>query len=89
MTHKASYWAAAVFVIAAVMQSDATEANQKSAEVIIEWNQLLQQTLVGPPFAQVRVYAMMHIAMADAVVAIDRRYEPYQVRVRASSSGVS
>jgi hypothetical protein len=39
------------------------DANHQSAEVIIEWNQLLQQNIGGPPFSQVRTYAMMHIAM--------------------------
>ena len=58
-------------------------ASHRSAEVIIEWDQLLQQNLAGPPFSQVRAYAMLHIAMADAVVAIDGRYEPYHARVRA------
>jgi hypothetical protein len=59
------------------------EASHQSAEVIIEWDQLLQQNLAGPPFSQVRVYAMMHIAIADAVVAIGGRYEPYHVKVWA------
>jgi hypothetical protein len=60
------------------------EARHRSAEVIIEWNQLLQQNLAGPPFPQVRTYAMMHIAMADAVVAIEGNYRPYHVRLRAA-----
>lgn len=50
------------------------EAGHESAAVIIEWNQILQQNLAGPPFVQVRSYAMLHIAMADAVVAIQGRY---------------
>jgi hypothetical protein len=54
------------------------------ADVIIEWNQLLQQNIAGPPFSQVRGYAMMHIAMADAVVAIEGRYDPYHVRLWSS-----
>jgi hypothetical protein len=60
------------------------EASTQSAAVIIEWNQLLQQNLLGlPPQAQVRPYAMLHIAMADAVVAIEGRYDPYHVRMSA------
>ena len=57
--------------------------NHQSAEVIIEWNQLLQQNIGGPPFAQTRTYAMAHIAMADAVVAIEGGYKPYRVRLGA------
>jgi hypothetical protein len=59
------------------------DANHQSAEVIIEWNQLLQQNVGGPPFAQTRTYAMAHIAMADAVVAIEGGYKPYRVRLEA------
>jgi hypothetical protein len=62
------------------------EAAHDNAEVIIEWNQLLQRNLAGrPPFVQVRAHAMMHIAMVDAVVAIRGQYAPYQVRVHAAS----
>ncbi len=50
-------------------------------DVVIEWNQLLQQSIGGPPFSQVRGYAMMHIAMADAVIAIEGRYDPYHARL--------
>ena len=59
------------------------DAKHQNAEVIIEWNQLLQQNIGGPPFPQVRTYAMMHIAMADAVVAIEGDYRPYRAQVWA------
>ena len=57
--------------------------SRQSAEVIIEWNQLLQKNITGPPFAQTRLYAITNIAMADAVVAIEGQYKPYHVRVWA------
>jgi hypothetical protein len=56
------------------------------SEVIIEWNALLQQFQGGQPFPQSRGYAMLHVAMADAVVSIEGKYEPFQIRVRASSA---
>jgi hypothetical protein len=56
------------------------------SDVIIEWNTLLQQFQGGPPFPQSRGYAMLHVAMADAVIAIDGKYEPFEIRVRASSA---
>ena len=81
---KKSYLVAATFLAAALgVAAPRAEAHQPSAAVIIEWNQLLQQNLAGPPFVQVRTYAMMHIAMADAVVAIQGRYDPYHVRLWA------
>jgi hypothetical protein len=56
------------------------------SEVIIEWNTLLQQFQGGQPFPQSRGYAMLHVAMADAVIAIEGNYEPFQIRTHASSA---
>jgi hypothetical protein len=52
--------------------------------VIVEWNEILQNNI--PATAGVfsfRYYAMLHIAMFDAVNSIDCRYTPYRVRVPA------
>jgi hypothetical protein len=76
--------AVAILIAALSAMAPRAEGKQQSSEVVIEWNQLLQQTLTGQPFSQVRAYAMLHIALADAVVAIEGRYEPYHVSVRAS-----
>lgn len=76
--------AAATITVASLgLLAPRADANHQNAEVIIEWNQLLQQNIGGPPFPQVRTYAMMHIAMADAVVAIEGDYRPYRARVWA------
>jgi hypothetical protein len=63
-------------------------ANGSRADVVLEWNQLLQQTLPPPgnPLTP-RSYAMMHIAMFDAINAIEREFEPYRVRVRSGVGG--
>lgn len=83
---KKGYLAAATLLVAvAGVQTQRVEAtnNDSSAAVIIEWNQLAQQHIAGLPFVQIRQYAMLHIAMADAVVSIERRYEPYKFGVWA------
>ena len=64
--------------------SAAGGGSERSGEVIIDWNQVAQQNIGGPPFLQTRSYAMVHIAMADAVMAIEGRYEPFHVRLRSS-----
>ena len=58
-------------------------AKHSSADVVLEWNQLLQNTLPAPgnPLSP-RYYSMMHIAMFDAINAIEREFEPYRVRLR-------
>src|SRR5688572_18059648 len=64
------------------------EATHSSPAVVLKWNQLLQSTLPQPgnPLSP-RYYAMMHIAMFDAVNAIEREFEPYRVRVRPGWGG--
>jgi len=80
-------WTAAVFIAAtAVLIPRAAEATEPSnGDVIVAWNQFLQLNVTGPPVGQPRDYAMMHIAMADAVVAIQRQYAPFHAQVSASS----
>src|SRR5262245_57506361 len=59
------------------------EATHSSAAVVLKWNQLLQDTLPQPgnPLSP-RFYSMTHIAMFDAINAIERDFEPYRVRLR-------
>jgi hypothetical protein len=74
----AARWLAVCFLVA----TTATAADQRrSAELATEWNQQVLEiaeaedgflTLKG-----VRTAAMMHIAMHDALAAIERRYSPY------------
>jgi hypothetical protein len=50
--------------------------------VIFEWNQLIQDTIPGGGGAGApRFFALAHIAMFDAVNAIEREFEPYHVRI--------
>lgn len=58
-------------------------APHSSSAVVLKWNQVLQNTLAAPgnPLTP-RSYAMMHIAMFDAVNTIEREFEPYRVRLR-------
>jgi hypothetical protein len=58
-----------------------------SGDVVLHWNEVLMQSLTTPPPTRVplaRNMALVHVAMFDAVNAIDRSYEPYAARVHAS-----
>lgn len=81
------HWAtAAVLMVTSSMLLPCAEAtNQSHGDVIVEWNQLLQSNITGPPVGQPRSYAMLQIAMADAVVAIDGQYRPFHAKVSAPS----
>ncbi|HVK08024.1 MAG TPA: hypothetical protein VM597_04515, partial [Gemmataceae bacterium] len=60
-----------------------------SSGVITQWNELLQQSLPTTPLLQplaTRNMALVHVAVFDAVNAVDRAYEPYHARVPASQT---
>ena len=51
------------------------------ADAVTTWNAQANQVIAaaGPPPQQFRVFAMVQIAVHDALNAIDRRYKPYTV----------
>ena len=57
-----------------------------SASVVLQWNELLQATVPTPhnPLTP-RFFSMAHIAMFDAVNAIERDFQPYRVRLHHAS----
>jgi hypothetical protein len=59
-----------------------------SPTVIYQWNQILQDTIpgAGGPNAT-RFYGLTHIAMFDAVNAIERDYAPYLVHLQQEANG--
>jgi hypothetical protein len=60
----------------------ARELAAQSPTVIFEWNQILQDTIPGGGGAGApRFYALTHIAIFDAVNAIEHGFEPYHVRL--------
>ncbi len=63
-------------------------ATGAAASVVVEWNQILQDTLAGPQNVLTpRYFAMMHIAMFDAINAIEREFKPYRVRGHYAGGG--
>ena len=59
-------------------------ANAKAADPIADWNQIAETAVKAaghaPPVAALD-FAIVHLAIYDAVESIDRRYQPYRVRV--------
>jgi Domain of unknown function (DUF6851) len=54
----------------------------QDAKLVSEWNRVLFSVVAPAP--PTRPAAMLHIAMFDAVNAIERAYTPYRIEVRAS-----
>ena len=88
--HKTMTVGAALVIALAAAAGHDLEATHSSSSVavVLKWNQLLQNTLPQPGNPQTpRFYSMMHIAMFDAINAIERDFEPYRVRLRPGLGG--
>jgi hypothetical protein len=65
-----------------------TNASGTRADVVFQWNQALQEQIASAtPLLTPRYYSMMHIAMFDAINAIEREFSPYRVRLRNGAGG--
>ena len=82
--------AATLMVALTAVAGHDIEATHSSPDIVLKWNQLLNSTLPQPgnPLSP-RFYAMTHIAMFDAINAIERDFEPYRVRLRPGLWGSS
>jgi hypothetical protein len=63
-------------------------ASDSTAHIVVEWNQILQDTLPTPHNVLTpRYFALTHIAMFDAINTIEREFAPYRVRLRSWAGG--
>lgn len=62
-------------------------ANGPKANVLHEWNDALQASFPTQGPGTLRPFAMTHIAMFDAINAIEKDYQPFHARPRASDGG--
>ena len=77
-----SWWAAAVALSVAATAAHA-HGRRSDPEVVIEWNQILEGVLPAGGLTPPRHYAMVHIAMFDAINSITRTHRPYRTSVWA------
>lgn len=79
---------AALTMLAPAGRDLAAQGGGGSPAVIYEWSKILQDTIPGGGGAGApRFYVMTHIAMFDAINAIEREFEPYHVRLRNPVNG--
>src|SRR6476660_3468659 len=69
-------------------QTRAAFAAPAGGDAVIVWNAnagvAATKACIAPlddPFHESRIYAMMHVAIHDALNAIDRRYQPYTFQI--------
>jgi hypothetical protein len=79
--------AAALALLAPSGRDVAAQGGGGSPTVIYEWSKILQDTIPGGGGAGApRFYALTHIAMFDAVNAVEREFKPYRVNLRRNGS---
>jgi hypothetical protein len=82
-------------LLSAILFTTVSQAGLHSAfaaeDVVVKWNAnagvAATKACIAPlddPFHEARMYAMMHIAIHDALNAIDRRYQPYAFDKKAA-----
>ena len=81
MKNHTKHLAAATLLVAMGVFAARVEAQN----TVIQWSQLAGQFVAGAPQSQLRQHAMIHVAMADAVVAIEGRYEPFKVGLNGTA----
>ena len=79
---------------AAAQSTIKTDQISPSEDVILQWNRVLAQTIQisnaqSPTIMPLRSFAMMHLAMFDAVNSIDGSYTPYLTEVRGVARNAS
>jgi hypothetical protein len=85
---RALLWGTTLVALSLGIHCPRLDAQNLRADVVIEWNAILQSTLPASA-SEPRVYAMMHIAMFDAINSIEREFGPYRVRVPAGHAASS
>jgi hypothetical protein len=69
-----------------------TVASKASADEVTRWNQVATDATVAAkinPLAESRIFAILHVAIHDAVNAVEPRYELYQPRTSSAPAGAS
>jgi hypothetical protein len=84
--NRTGLFAATLAIALLVPAGHTSRATGSSATVVFDWNQILQDSFPTQGVGTVRPFSMTHIAMFDAINAIERDYEPYRVRLRGGGS---
>jgi hypothetical protein len=82
--HRTQFVATTALVLALLAPTGRdVRASDSTADIVVEWNQILQDTLPTPHNVLTpRFFAITHIAMFDAINTIEREFTPYHVRLR-------
>jgi len=73
-----------VILVAGSIVVSTPPAVAQTPNIVIQWNQILQTLFTPAPGIQLRALPMLHIAMFDAINAIEGAYTPYRVHVKGS-----
>lgn len=96
-TRGRSRWCAPIAAVLAVAAGSAASApSAMAADAVAEWNAIARRAVItacmaprGNPLHETRMYATAHVAVHDALNAIERRSEPYVLDVRRTVPSAS
>lgn len=76
-------------LLTSLLSSWPAPAAAQNADMVIEWNRVLNEAFavpgaLPPTIFFPRPYAIMHVAVFDALNSVEPRYHPYYVRVAAA-----
>lgn len=90
MHRKAGSWCSRARLLSTCVALVLFASGTAGADVVIDWNARAAKAALAAclapgddPFHESRIYAMMHVAVHDALNAIDRRSRPYSYRAHA------
>jgi membrane-associated phospholipid phosphatase len=69
-----------------------TVVGRASVDEVVRWNKVATDATVAAkinPLAESRIFAILHVAIHDAVNAVEPRYEPYQPGTSPAPAGAS
>src|ERR1700746_2812287 len=78
-----------IVILAAALLAH-TVANRASADEVTRRNQIATDASTTPntdPLTETRIFAILHVAIHDAVNAVESRYEPYLPRTTSPVTG--
>ena len=78
--------------IAVALLLAVTVVGRASVDEVVRWNKVATDATVAAkinPLAESRIFAILHVAIHDAVNAVEPRYEPYQPGTSPAPAGAS
>ena len=79
-------------IIVALLMAITIAGSKASVDEVVRWNQIATDAATAAntnPLTESCIFAILHVAIHDAVNAVESRYEPYLPRTSPAPAGAS